>query len=1576
MHSNAPRLSSPRGSRLEAQNGALAPTPDSPGWVCTPVRVPGHDDGFKPSPAGQTQLDTSRMEETSSTLEKDVGYKDSIQTVFSRVLNESYKDSTQTVSSCVVDGNFTGYNEKQENKNVNVDERKEKKNKDISHGNQENRKSENMYERKENNNIKNIYDKEKENLANVNERGENATLECVQGSFHQGDPIFGDNAGTQCVANCLAGLSYHKVKDKELPQFYECFDGSFEFRAIETLSSVILSNSEFNFAEFGAFSLDEALHIALAETDGCFVCFGGNTLLIGKSENGFFTYDSHSRSSKGLLSVNGKSTRVLFGDVAQLCFHLRSLAISMGYSKDVECNVTGVHCKVENIINATYNVTQTLDHVVEEAVQNPCTSQEISSDSETSELDFVSLEQEHFYFNPLDFDMKREICQELNIPFICSGHGIECHSSGKILEAPSSQHEVYEDGNCFFRAISFILTNSEDYHYIIRSAVCKHLLENEAAFKPFLRTGENTVEDHLSVSSMVQNGKWATELEILAVCHMINGDIYTYTRNHWLKYSFEKESPLMKRRNGAMYLNHQSQNHYNVVLDVHGENVEMTMETLCENKTFDLNYMKKKKNRQRMQAARQDSASVMQRRNIVENIKNRERYRKDALYRSKTQLKSKTRYAENEESRRKSKDASMKKYSLNEAHKENVKQRSAKKYRDNKEYREAVKKRGKEKYKNDEMYRENMKQRNLEKFKTDEKYRRQIDCTRRYWTNKHFRKKILSTKAKRYSTDDRFRSTIKACSKKQYSSNPDLKVSKRKSIQHNRETKLEKLKHEKRVIEQLKEKSLEGIDYVCCCCHRLLFVNQVQKCDRQIYCKDELVRNVSNLCLQEIYFHKCTDSCPDGCTRSTLWICYTCHRKIMSGNIPAEAVYNEMHLEDIPEELTNMNNLEQHLIALHIPFMKVMALPHGGQRNIHGPVVCVPSDLKKTSSLPLNQGENLLLRVKLKRKLSYKGYFEYQFVNPNQISAALNYLKLNNQWYKDVKINENWTENTNENEETSEEIHDMATTNDNDEPQQIAIDTCLQPVDIAQEVLDHYFDDIYNIAPGEGKNQVRMLQDPGNEAKAFPCHFPSGKFTWNEERGTRITLSRYFNNRLMNADDRFAKDSNYIFFSQFMSELNQVIEKTQISVRKSFSKMGNEKIVTSSMVQDPEILSRLLKNDEAVRFMQPIRGTPAYWSSAQKDLFAMLRQLGIPTWFCSFSAAEHRWNDAVRTILRQQNDERDPCMLDWSEKNETLRKNPVTVARMFEHRFHVFQGDVIFSPSEPIGKVVDFFQRVEFQQRGSPHMHCLYWVENAPKLEEHGKEAVCDFIDRYVTCELPSETEDPELRNIVLAVQQHSRKHSKSCRKKGTECRFNFPRPPSSRTFISSPCDDDDTKDDDVTTNTKLMKSGAKDILLRVWEEVQNNSNACRSTEDIFNDLSLSQDQYEEAHNMLSKSKSIILQRNPGALWINQYNPCLLKCWDANMDIQFVLDPFSCIVYIISYISKSEREMGMLLKQTKIEAEEGNLDAGDTMKKIGSAYLHHREVSAQEAVYRVCNLKMKECSRKVVFVPVGKTQPV
>ena len=125
-------------------------------------------------------------------------------------------------------------------------------------------------------------------------------------------------------------------------------------------------------------------------------------------------------------------------------------------------------------------------------------------------------------------------------------------------------------------------------------------------------------------------------------------------------------------------------------------------------------------------------------------------------------------------------------------------------------------------------------------------------------------------------------------------------------------------------------------------------------------------------------------------------------------------------------------------------------------------------------------------------------------------------------------------------------------------------------------------------------------------------------------------------------------------------------------------------------------------------------------------------------------------------------------------------------------------------------------------------------------------------------------------------------------------------------------------------------------------------------------------DQYVSALQVSTKGSVVILKRNPNECNINNYNASVMLAWQANMDIQYVLNAYACVMYVASYIMKTEKSMGELLKRVATEARTDELKI--QMRKVGSAFLTHREVSAQEAVYRILSLPMKQLSRSVVFV--------
>ena len=92
-----------------------------------------------------------------------------------------------------------------------------------------------------------------------------------------------------------------------------------------------------------------------------------------------------------------------------------------------------------------------------------------------------------------------------------------------------------------------------------------------------------------------------------------------------------------------------------------------------------------------------------------------------------------------------------------------------------------------------------------------------------------------------------------------------------------------------------------------------------------------------------------------------------------------------------------------------------------------------------------------------------------------------------------------------------------------------------------------------------------------------------------------------------------------------------------------------------------------------------------------------------------------------------------------------LNANPVVTAKHFQHRVETFFSEVLLSQSNPIGKITYYALCIEFQMRGSPHLHALIWTADCPKLTSENKDAYAEFIDKHVQSNLPCEKDEPEL---------------------------------------------------------------------------------------------------------------------------------------------------------------------------------------------------------------------------------------
>ena len=575
--------------------------------------------------------------------------------------------------------------------------------------------------------------------------------------------------------------------------------------------------------------------------------------------------------------------------------------------------------------------------------------------------------------------------------------------------------------------------------------------------------------------------------------------------------------------------------------------------------------------------------------------------------------------------------------------------------------------------------------------------------------------------------------------------------------------------------------------YACSSCDRILFSEQIKHIKVETQIMSSVFSNKDELC-------------------------QFCYSKIVKKQMPYMcSKENLLDIGNIPNELTCLSKVEKRLISMIQVFMTIIILP-GGQFCEKGLVLNLPTNVQTIASqLPNDIDSTSLLAVHYLYNHGYAAANDYKiFASPSKVKRALIWLKENNALYSDIDI----IMNKNTLYQNGLDVTESCSLQNN-------FDSCsLTPLNTS--VPDMNITDCFNksgiVVPQINDSPVHIYEIDFGEERAFPWLFPRGLHGFRFKRPLNIPRHMYFKHRLYNKDGLFRKNMTYLLHAAVSVDI--ALLKSEIGINMRMRKSGTNSAVTAGDVRNIQENSSLKEN--SYMFMKNIRGTVAYFRNQLYNLLSMFKTLGPPTIFMTLSADDLHWPELGMSLFDVEYD-------DAVNKNnfEGVISDPLITATHFERRFQSLMKHIILNGPKPLGEVKDFFARVEFQNRGSPHIHMFLWVKDLPgDLSKVSITDIENYINKTIFSTIPDDKIDLELKQLVTRLQVHV--HTAYCSKNySSRCRFGFP---------------------------KLECSKTK----------------------VFSNVNFSSKNKGKFYETVRKSSDIM---------INCYNPVILRHWRANMDI-------------------------------------------------------------------------------------------
>ncbi|KAF5132980.1 ATP-dependent DNA helicase PIF1 [Metarhizium anisopliae] len=380
---------------------------------------------------------------------------------------------------------------------------------------------------------------------------------------------------------------------------------------------------------------------------------------------------------------------------------------------------------------------------------------------------------------------------------------------------------------------------------------------------------------------------------------------------------------------------------------------------------------------------------------------------------------------------------------------------------------------------------------------------------------------------------------------------------------------------------------------------------------------------------------------------------------------------------------------------------------------------------------------------------------------------------------------------------------------------------------------------------------------------------------------------------------------------------------------------------------DPEAQALI---NSITRHVVSIRGTRPLWNRKRQDLEAYAYNLGCPGAFITFSPADLHWRSLYQHMPRYE---------EWLAASEPermalsrhlLRQNPHIAAFHFYRRYCFFR-DIVLSKKF---KITDYWDRYEWQGRGSPHNHGLYWMENCPGVDMED-EAARDVFARtwgfHITAinPEPSRTvpqgEGNPLSVDPLSVEMTFLRLSQIVNRcQPHKCNTTYCLRARKRT----------------SDLARDMEGAAADI------EAANAANPekeCR-----FN---FPRALRELAAVIRKEGKSYhVFEAARNDNLMNHFNPAIILGWLANIDISPCTSLQAVMTYAAKYCSKSEKKTEPYCKLAdQVLPHTTHLQPLLSFSsRLMNKLIAERDYSAQEISHLLLNIPLQEGTRMVVSV--------